>query len=297
MFALIALGSLLKRFNFTNELFLKIADKLVYYIFFPALLFWKIGNAPTDLMSEAGFYQAVIYAVICVYILSTAFIIIFKVPDFQAGSFSQSCYRFNTYIGVAIIMNAFGEEGVRRFGILIGIIIPIINILAVSTLTWFSGETVSLRQRATQTMRALVTNPLILACLGGLLYSRLAGGFPVYVDNTLKLASYVTLPLALLSIGGALTFSGIKKHAKLSLIAAIFKLLILPVTGFMFLDFLQVTGMSFMVGMIFFSLPTSTALYVLSSQLNSDTELASAAIAVSTLLSFFTLSAALLIRT
>jgi predicted permease len=46
--------------------------------------------------------------------------------------------------------------------------------------------------------------------------------------------------------------------------------------------------------MVFFALPTSTALYVLSSQLNSDTELASAAIALSTLLSIFSLSAALL---
>jgi predicted permease len=51
----------------------------------------------------------------------------------------------------------------------------------------------------------------------------------------------------------------------------------------------------FQTGMIFFCLPTSTAIYVLSSQLNSDTELASAAIVVSTLLSFGALSVALLL--
>jgi predicted permease len=45
--------------------------------------------------------------------------------------------------------------------------------------------------------------------------------------------------------------------------------------------------------MIFFCLPTSTAIYVLSSQMNSDTELASASIVVSTLFSFVTLSVAL----
>ena len=49
------------------------------------------------------------------------------------------------------------------------------------------------------------------------------------------------------------------------------------------------------MGLLFLCLPTSTALYVLSAQLNSDTDLASAAIALSTLMSVFSLSAALLI--
>ena len=46
--------------------------------------------------------------------------------------------------------------------------------------------------------------------------------------------------------------------------------------------------------MLFFTLPASPATIVLSSQLNSDTEFASAAIVLSTLLSFFSLSVVLL---
>jgi predicted permease len=46
--------------------------------------------------------------------------------------------------------------------------------------------------------------------------------------------------------------------------------------------------------MLFFALPTSPAIIVLSSQLNSDTEFASAAIVASTLLSFFSMSTVLL---
>ena len=58
---------------------------------------------------------------------------------------------------------------------------------------------------------------------------------------------------------------------------------------------LGVTGVPFKVGMIFFCLPTSTAIYVLSAQMNSDVELASVAIMLSTLLSFASLSAALIL--
>ena len=105
----------------------------------------------------------------------------------------------------------------------------------------------------------------------------------------------ITLPLALLSIGGALTFQSVKSHFRVSLIASIFKLVILPLIGYALLDYWQVTGVAFKTGMIFFTLPTSTALYVLSAQLNSDTNLASASIGLSTVLSFIPLSIALLL--
>jgi predicted permease len=295
VFALLLFGHLLKRTGFTPDTFLKIADRLIYYIFFPVLLFWKIGAAASDHLGDPGLYKAAICAVVSIYILSSLYIKFFRVPAYQAGSFSQSCYRFNTYIGMAIMLNALAEDGARQFSILIGLIIPIINILAVSTLSWYSEKKVSLPQRMGLTAKALISNPLIIACISGIVYWKLIGGFPVFIDNTFRLASFVTLPLALFSIGGALTLSSMKDHFKLSLVACVFKLAILPLVGYLFLNAFDATGISFKVGMIYFTLPTSTALYILSSQLSSDTQLASAAIALSTILSFISLSIALLI--
>ncbi len=295
VFALLIFGHLLKRFGYTHDTFLKTADKLIYFIFFPALLFWKIGAGASDRIGDPGLYKAAICAVISVYVFSSLYIKVFRVPAYQAGSFSQSCYRFNTYIGMAVVLNALGEEGVRQFSILIGLIIPIINILAVTTLSWYSDKEVSLRQRTWATVKALVSNPLIIACIAGIAYWKLIGGFPIFIDNTFRLAAFVTLPLALFSIGGALTLGSMKNHLKLSLVACGFKLILLPMTGFLFLNVFNATGLSFKVGMIYFALPTSTALYILSSQLSSDIRLASAAIALSTILSFISLSVALLI--
>ena len=293
VFALIVTGSLMKHFALTTDAFLKVSDRLTYFIFFPALLFLKIGNASSTVFSSSGLYKAAIVTVLTVYALSTLFIKLGKVPDSQAGSFSQSCYRFNTYIGVAIVVNALNDQGVQYFMVLIGLIIPLINVLSVSTLTWFSGKKVPPTRRLVQTVRAIGTNPLILSCLAGMLYAHLWDGFPVFLEGTLRLASFVALPLALISIGGALTLRGVKKHFRLALIASMFKLLVLPAVGYVLLKAFAVSQPGFKVGMIYFALPTSTALYVLSAQLNSDTELASAAIALSTLLSFFSLSIAL----
>ena len=46
VFTLIAMGMALKHWQLTTTEFLKTADRLVYFIFFPALLFWKIGGSP-----------------------------------------------------------------------------------------------------------------------------------------------------------------------------------------------------------------------------------------------------------
>jgi hypothetical protein len=218
-----------------------------------------------------------------------------RISAFQAGSFSQSCYRFNTYIGVAVILNSMGAEGVKYFGLLIGFAIPLINVFAVTTLIWFSGRDIDFGKRLSMAGRALVANPLILGCLAGLAYSRVVGWFPVFINNSLSLISMVALPLALISIGGSLTFAGIRGKLGLSFLAAGLKLLVLPGIGWFFFYLFDITGIPFKVGLIFLALPASTAIYVLSSQMNSDTDLASSAIVLSTFLSFFSLSFILLL--
>jgi len=295
IFGLLALGSLLKSLGLTTDEYLKKSDRLVYYIFFPIMLFYKVGGAPHGQGDELAFTAVTLLVLVLMYIISTLVIIFGPVTDFEAGSFSQSCYRFNTYIGVAVILNSLGEAGIAYFGIMIAFAIPTVSVFAVATLIWFSGYDADLVKRIRIFVKALVGNPLIIGSLLGAAYSRLAGGFPEFIDNTLALMSMVTLPLALLSVGGVLSFRGIRKYLSLSLLGALLKLMILPLLGFCVYNFFHIDGTAFKAGMIFMCLPVSTTIYVLSSQLNSDTELASASIVISTLLSFVSLSAVLLL--
>jgi len=295
IFALLFLGKSLQHLNITNSAFLKTSDKLVYYIFFPVMLFWKIGNAAPDKGTSFSLCIAVIISVLIVYLLSLAAIQLFHISDYEAGSFSQACYRFNTYIGMAIVMTALGEEGVRYFGLVIGFTIPIINVLAVITLIWFSNKSHSINEKIKFLTKALVSNPLIIGCIAGLMFSKTNLSFPTFIDNTFGLMTAVTMPLALLSIGGSLTLTGVRKYKKNAIIASVLKLIALPFIGYFLLIVFEINGIPFRTGMIFFALPTSTAIYVLSAQLGSDTRLASASIVASTLISFISLSIALLI--
>ncbi len=293
LFFLLVLGSLLKRFNLTNPVFLKTSDRLVYYVFFPAMLFWKLGAGPAGGQVNSGLCLSGLIGVGLVFLVCLKALQVFKVPAFKAGSFVQAGVRFNTYIGMAVVLNTLGEEGVRHFGVLVGGVIPMLNVMAVSVLIWHSDQDLTRAQKRLFFIKALVSNPLIIACVLGLGYARTGLGFPVFMHNTFALMTSVTLPLALISIGASLSFAGLEHHARLSCIAALLKLMVLPLTGFALLTLFQVTGIAFKTGMIFFCLPTSTSIYVLSGQLNSDTNLASSAIMVSTLFSFVSLSVAL----
>lgn len=294
VFFMLLLGGVLKRQGITNQTFLKTTDAIIYYIFFPLLLFWKIGATDQYFTSETvRFYLAIACAVAILYLISLVAIYVARISAFQAGTFSQSCYRFNTYVGMAVVSSVLGEQGATQFGVLIGMIIPMINVLAVTTLIWFSGQPTNGSQRVAIMIKSIATNPLILGCAAGLLYARLFNVFPVILDNTLRMSASVTLPLALLSIGGSLTLKNLKKYFGTAMTAGVLKLVALPILGFWIMTLWEVDGLLFQTGMIFFALPASTAIYVLSSQLNSDTGLASASIALSTLLSFISLSVVL----
>jgi predicted permease len=293
--ALILFGAAVKHWRITDDVFLRTSDRLVYYVFFPLMLFWKIGAAPLQFDDGWRYLLASALAVLAVCGLSLLYIRLRPVASFQAGSFNQGCYRFNTYIGMAVLINAYGAAGVQLYGILIGLIIPMINVLCVSVLIWYDTNGGSRTGgRLGTTVKSLVANPLIIACVGGILYSKLIGSFAVPIDNTLKLMSQVTLPLALFSIGGSLTFANLRDNMGLALVSALFKLALLPLLGLFFLWLFGVTGLAWKVSMLFFALPTSTAIYILSSQLHSDTELASAVIVMSTLLSFGSMALILL---
>jgi predicted permease len=290
IFAIIALGGVLRRLGMIDKTFINVSDRLIYYIFFPALLFWKIGK-PAPL---TGVYWELIGATLCAVVVAFALSLVaarlLSMSQFQVGSFSQSCYRFSTYIGMAAVLGATGEEGVRLFGVLIGFAIPFINVLAVSSLIWFSGESFSWRLKSRMLVKAMISNPLILACGCGIAYSSLRVPFPTFVDNTLGLMSLLALPLALVSIGGSLTFEKFREHFAYSATGALVKLVALPAVGYAFLHVFQVTGTAFAVAMIYFGLPTSPQNYILSGQLNSDVDLATSGIVLSTLLSIGSLS-------
>ena len=290
VFAVIFLGIFLRRIGLIETGFLRVSDRLTYYLLLPALLFWKIGGRTGEGL-DRGLVLATLGAILSGWLISLLAARLIRLNDFQTGAFSQVCYRFNSYIGLAVCLSAFGDSGVSAFGTIITLGIPLINLVAVTTLIWYSGQSYSLSKKLKLVLRSAFTNPLIAACLLGLGYARLGVPFPKVVDNTFSLLTVAALPLALLSIGGSLSLDRLRVNTGPILTATLVKLLVVPAVGYLWLSLLAVSELNMGVGMIFFALATSPASYILSAQLKSDADLAAGVIVASTLFSTISLSA------
>ena len=290
VFLIIALGFGIRRIQFVDKFFLEKISHLAYFVALPALLIWEIGTASFDLTFNPrlilGSYLAVAGCGLCAYIAAR----LLRLPPREVGSFIQGSFWGNmTYIGLPILLAAYGEGGLQRGGVLIAFMTPLINAAAVLALTWPLKGSIDWKS-IVDLRNALIANPIIISCFVGLLLSWFSIPFPAFAVNFLRFLSDLALPLALIAMGGTLSLEKIKKDYRATAFACLFKLFLIGGWGWFLFEWLGVKGLDFKVGIILLACPTAFSSYLLSTKLGADKSLMSSDIMVSTLLSMGTLS-------
>jgi len=292
VFLVIAIGAAARRFRFLGDPFIDTANMLVYYLLLPALLFYKIGtsnfqeafNAPLVI----GGYAATVATFLLAVFLSRAL----GISPAERGSFVQGAFRANlAYVGLPIVLSAAGDIGLRKGGILLGFMVPLLNSLAVVALILPHGDGKGrARENARRIGLQLVTNPLILSSFLGIVWSMLKFPLPGLVDNTLEILSSATLPLSLLCLGGSFSFERARSGFRVAALAAGMKTLLLTAIAVALYRWMGLSGQDLRVGVIMMGCPTAVITYVMASQLNGDTDLAGTIIVLSTATSAVTIS-------
>jgi len=290
VFLIIALGFGIRRIQFVDKSFLDKISHLAYFVALPALLIWKIGTASFHMSFNPrlilGSYAAVAGCAVAAYMTAR----LLRLPPKEVGSFTQGSFWGNmTYVGLPILLAAYGEDGLQRGGVLIGFLTPLINAGAVLALIWPLHGSIDWKS-IVDLKRTLITNPIILSCFVGLLLSRFSIPFPTFTINFLRFLSDLALPLALIAMGGNLSVEKIRKDYKATVFACLFKLFFMAAWGWLLLGWLGVRGLDFKVGIILLACPTAFSSYLLSTRLGADKSLMSSDIMISTLLSMATLS-------
>jgi predicted permease len=294
VFAVITLGALLKRINLIDATFLQQTNRLVYYVCLPLLLFYEIGRA--DFLANFNLRLVIgsVLAVTITFLISYAYTVIRGYPAAMRGVFSQGAFRGNiAYVGLAIVFNALGQSGLTRAGILMGFVVPFLNLYAILALLW--PHRASTDQGPGYLLRQIALNPLILASFAGVLWSFLAIPIPLLLERSLKIATGMTLPLALLAIGGGFSMERLRGDLFTAALAAGAKLIWMPLLAAGLLMALGVTGTDLEIGVLIAGTPAATANYIMAQQLKGDAELAGTIVMLSTLLSAFTYTTALMI--
>jgi len=294
IFLVIGLGTLLKQLGLFDDAFLRQTNRLVYVVFLPLLLFYKIGKADFTSDFNAPLVIGSSIAITAGFAISYYYTGKRQYSPAIRGSFSQGSFRGNlAYIGLAICLNAYGETGLTKAGILMGFLVPVLNLFAILALLLpHRGEH---EEKNPSLITQALLNPLIIASFLGIIWSFWMLPVPAIIDRSLLIATGAALPLALLAIGGSFSLERLKGDLRLAGLATTIKLIILPLIATLLLLPLGVAGMDLGIGILIAGTPTATATYIMAQQMKGDAELAGSIVMLSTLASAVSYTILLLI--
>jgi malate permease and related proteins len=279
VFLVIGLGYGIRRIGLVDGKFFSQVNQLVYYVCLPLLLIYKIAGADFSTSFNFKLVMASSAAVACCFLIAYLY---GKWRGFPApihGSFCQGSFRGNlAYIGLAIVFNAYGDAGLSRAGILLGFLVPVLNFFAILALLFPQQQ----RSSYTGIIKQIISNPLILASLLGILWSFFQLPMPSILDRSLNIATGMTLPLALLSIGGSFSLAKLKGDVWKAALATTMKLIVLPLITAVFMLVLNISGLDFAIGLLMAGAPTAVATYIMACQMGADGELAGTIVMMAT---------------
>jgi malonate transporter and related proteins len=279
-FLLILLGFILVRFTHLDKNIWTSAEKLVYYLLFPALLFNAINQTRFD---WGGTYTMIFVAGIAFFsAMGLSFISkwIFKPTDLSWSSGFQTAFRFNSYIAFAAAGRLAGEEGVALMALISGCLVPIANAAAVWSLAKHSESHI---------FKELIKNPLIIATVLGLISNVLGLRLPDYLALSLSRLGAASIALGLLSVGAGLMWVKSKKDGALVAYWTGIKLLACPAIALFFGKYFDLPQAQLNSVVLFAAMPTATSAYVLANRMGGDGPLVAICISVMTLAAALTL--------
>jgi len=289
VFLIVAIGVFLKFKKMINDEFVSISSKVVFNVALPILIFMKVSQV--DYSVNFDWYQILFLcsATIVVFVLTWVLGNYFIKDGKKLGSFVQGAMRSNiAIVGFAIIFNMSGDEGLAHGAILLSFVMPLYNVLSVIVLSITTHHEKDLDYK--KIIGELIRNPLIISIIISLLFSYFSIEIPVLLERTGNYLTALTLPLALLAIGGSLNLSNLKKTSSISVTAASIKVIIIPLIFTFIAVKLGYRGM--VLGNLFVILgcPTAVVSYIMAKAMGADDKIAGNIIVISTLASVITIS-------
>lgn len=290
VFLVMLLGWLLKRRNFITDEFVSIADKVVFKVALPVLVFKDIAAA--DLYSDFNWpFVLFCFFGTCIFFgVTWIFAEIFIKDKSMIGSFVQGSFRGSAAIlGMAFAQNIYGTSGLVPMMIVASI--PLFNIFSVIVLmrSANAGEK-DKKAVLKKTLKGIVTNPIIIGIFAGIPFALLRVTFPPIIEKTLVSVGSLSTPLALLAIGGSFSTGAALSKWKPTVAASIIKLILIP--G-IFLPIAVAMGFrndEMVALLILTGAPTTVSSYIMAKNMDNDGVLASGIVVMTTLLSSITLT-------
>lgn len=290
VFALMVLGWVLKRARFLNDEFIRVANRLVFNVALPCMLFLDIaGMDPSQLLD--GRFVAYGFVVTLLSILGIwALTRLFLKDRTQVGAFVQGAYRSSAAIlGAALITNIYGDAGYAPLMILASV--PLYNVFAVLILVLEAGGGGKLDgARVKRAALNVCKNPIILGILAGMPFALLGIPIPAIASKCASMLGSLATPLALLAIGAGFVWGDALQKAGPTVAASAIKLVVLPALFLPVAVRLGFRNEQLMAILIMLGSPSTPSGYIMAKQMGNDGVLANGIVVLTTLLAAVTIT-------
>jgi len=277
---LILLGAVLCRRTALNRPVWQAVEPLVYYVFFPVLLFDATRHTSWQAATTGQLALASLAVVAVGVALTTALAHWPGVDVRRLASGAQTAFRFNSFVGLALAERLGGVSALGWMAVCIGLCVPLVNIAAVWSLARHAGLPYG---------RELLRNPLILSTAAGILAQVADLRLPDAVDTTLHRIGLVALPLGLMATGASLRPGRLRDAPGLAAVLMTVRHAVLPLVAWGVADALALPAAQRLVVVLFAALPTSSATYVLAARMGGDAAFVAGLVTLSTLLATLSL--------
>lgn len=271
MCLVMALGYGTRRLGWLRREEISTINKIAFRIFLPCLLYYNIycsdlsGSFDPLLMAYAVGGVLLTFGLALGYTLLTE-----KLPE-RRGVLIQGMFRSNYVImGIPVATALLGADQLGTVSILIAVIVPLFNMLAVVVLEVFRGQ----KPKPLHILGQIAKNPLVIGSVLGILTLVAGIRLPHILEQAIQSVSAIASPLQLFLLGAFFQFSGLKTYRRELVTVSIAKLIVSPGLFLGLGALLGFRGVAFVSLIGIFASPTAVNSFTMAQQMGGDAELA-----------------------
>ncbi len=236
---MVAIGYFLKRIGWISADFAKVANKLVFRVFMPVMLFVKIYGMNDLSGIDITFVGYALAAVFIAFLLSIPASVIVARKKNRRGVLIQAAIRSGySLIGIPLAKELGGNDAEAAAVLISAAVIPLFNVLAVISLTAIGNESKE-RVSIKKIIVDIIKNPLIVGIALGLVTVGIRAVFVKYgigfrltdiapAFKALEYLSALAIPLALLVLGAQFELSAVGELKREIIFGVLARTVIVP---------------------------------------------------------------------
>lgn len=280
VFSMLFLGVALKRLGLIDAAFINTASALVFRGTLPTLLFLGIVQADLRTALQPALLLYFVLATLGCFLLAWGWAIL-RCPQADRGIYTQGAFRGNNgIIGLALATSMYGDYGLSVGAVLGGVVILSYNTLSAIVLAIYSPEA---KTDAWSLTKNILSNPLIIGVLAAIPFAAWQISLPAWLLTSGEYFAQMSLPLALICIGGTLTLESLRESSGMAISSSLMKVLWLPLVATLGAWLWGFRDADLAILFLYFASPTAAASFVMAKAVGGNHQLAAAIIVLTTL--------------